>query len=79
MNPMRSALRLAALALAFTAVAAAVDWKALKHQGYVNDFAGVLDALKVQKADLVTHDIGNMVGYSFAAQFPSRVLHPRRL
>src|SRR5258708_3593615 len=26
------------------------------------DIAGVMDALKVQKADLVTHDIGNMVG-----------------
>jgi pimeloyl-ACP methyl ester carboxylesterase len=37
------------------------------------DIAGVLDALKVQKADLVTHDIGDMVGYSFAAQFPTRV------
>jgi pimeloyl-ACP methyl ester carboxylesterase len=37
------------------------------------DIAGVLDALKVAKADLVTHDIGNMVGYSFAAQFPERV------
>jgi len=24
--------------------------------------AGVLDALKIEKADLVTHDIGNMVG-----------------
>ena len=23
-----------------------------------------MDALKVQKADLVTHDIGNMVGYA---------------
>ena len=37
------------------------------------DIAGVLDKLKVQKVDLVTHDIGNMVGYSFAAQFPARV------
>src|SRR5690348_9725315 len=27
------------------------------------DIAGVMDALNVQKADLVTHDIGNMVGY----------------
>ena len=26
-----------------------------------------------QKADLVTHDIGNMVGYAFAAQYPERV------
>jgi pimeloyl-ACP methyl ester carboxylesterase len=37
------------------------------------DIAGVLDALKIDKADLVTHDIGNMVGYAFAAQFPARV------
>jgi pimeloyl-ACP methyl ester carboxylesterase len=42
-----------------------------KTQG--RDIAGVLDALKVDKADLVTHDIGNMVGYAFAAQFPARV------
>ena len=27
----------------------------------------ILDALNVEKADLVTHDIGNMVGYAFAA------------
>jgi pimeloyl-ACP methyl ester carboxylesterase len=37
------------------------------------DVAGVLDALKIDRADLVTHDIGNMVGYAFAAQFPARV------
>jgi len=37
------------------------------------DIAGVMDALKVQKADLVTHDIGNMVGYSLAAQYPARI------
>jgi pimeloyl-ACP methyl ester carboxylesterase len=37
------------------------------------DIAGVLDHFKIDKADLVTHDIGNMVGYAFAAQFPSRV------
>ena len=30
-------------------------------------------ALKVKGADLVTHDIGNMVGYAFAAQYPQRV------
>src|ERR1700754_1235969 len=42
-----------------------------KNQGV--DIAGVLDTLKVQKADLVTHDIGNMVGYSLAAQYPDRV------
>ena len=37
------------------------------------DVAGVLDALKVGKADLVTHDIGNMVGYAFAASYRERV------
>jgi pimeloyl-ACP methyl ester carboxylesterase len=37
------------------------------------DIAGVLDALHVQKADLVTHDIGDMVGYALAAKYPSRI------
>src|SRR5262249_25091386 len=37
------------------------------------DIAGVMDALHVQQADLVTHDIGNMVGYALAAQYPGRV------
>jgi pimeloyl-ACP methyl ester carboxylesterase len=42
-----------------------------KNQGH--DIAGVLDVLKIESADLITHDIGNMVGYAFAAQYPSRV------
>ena len=37
------------------------------------DVAGVLDSLKIETADLVTHDIGIMVGYAFAAQYPNRV------
>ncbi len=37
------------------------------------DIAAVMDALKVDKAALVTHDIGNMVGYALAAQYPDRV------
>jgi len=37
------------------------------------DIAGVLDALKIDKVDLVTHDIGNMVGYAFAAEHLNRV------
>jgi pimeloyl-ACP methyl ester carboxylesterase len=37
------------------------------------DIAQVLDQLKIEKAALVTHDIGNMVGYAFAAQWPERV------
>ena len=37
------------------------------------DVAGILDALKIERAALVTHDIGNMVGYAFAAQYRNRV------
>ncbi len=37
------------------------------------DIVGIMDTLQVQKADLVTHDIGNMVGYALAAQFPARI------
>jgi pimeloyl-ACP methyl ester carboxylesterase len=37
------------------------------------DIIGVLDALKVERAALVTHDIGNMVGYALAVQFSSRI------
>ena len=36
------------------------------------DVAGILDALKVERAALVTHDIGNMVGYAFAARYRDR-------
>ena len=42
-----------------------------KLQGY--DVSGVLDALHVGKVDLVTHDIGNMVGYAFAAEHRDRI------
>jgi pimeloyl-ACP methyl ester carboxylesterase len=35
--------------------------------------AKIMDALKVDKADLITHDIGNMVGYALAAQYPERI------
>jgi pimeloyl-ACP methyl ester carboxylesterase len=37
------------------------------------DIAGILDTLKIEHAALVTHDIGNMVGYAFAAQYRDRV------
>ncbi|MES3083449.1 alpha/beta fold hydrolase [Sphingomonas faeni] len=37
------------------------------------DIVGVLDALKIGRTDLVTHDIGNMVGYAFAARNRDRV------
>ena len=37
------------------------------------DLAGILDKLGVQDVALVTHDIGNMVGYALAALYPARV------
>ena len=37
------------------------------------DIAGVMDALKTDRAALVSHDIGNMVGYALAAQYPARI------
>lgn len=37
------------------------------------DLAAILDRLGIKDAALVTHDIGNMVGYAFAAQYPARV------
>jgi pimeloyl-ACP methyl ester carboxylesterase len=42
-----------------------------KTQG--GDVAGVLDALNIGKVALVTHDIGNMVGFAFAQEHPDRV------
>lgn len=37
------------------------------------DVAAVMDALHVAKAELITHDIGNMVGYALAAGYPGRI------
>ena len=43
-----------------------------KNQGL--DVEGVLNKLNIDSADVVAHDIGNMVAYAFAAQYPDRVL-----
>ena len=37
------------------------------------DIVGVMDTYKIRAAALVTHDIGNMVGYALAAQYPDRI------
>src|ERR1700688_3839077 len=37
------------------------------------DLAGILDKLEIEGVALVTHDIGNMVGYALAALYPARV------
>lgn len=38
------------------------------------ELAGVLDQLSIGRVALVTHDIGNMVGYAFAAQYRQRTM-----
>jgi pimeloyl-ACP methyl ester carboxylesterase len=38
-----------------------------------DDVAGVMTALDVTQADVVAHDIGNMVAFQFAARYPERV------
>jgi pimeloyl-ACP methyl ester carboxylesterase len=37
------------------------------------DIVGVMNALKIERADLVTHDIGDMVGYALVALYPARI------
>jgi pimeloyl-ACP methyl ester carboxylesterase len=37
------------------------------------DMAALLDTLKIAKADVVAHDIGNMVAFAFTVQHPQRV------
>lgn len=37
------------------------------------DIADVLDALKIDRADVVAHDIGNMVAFAMAEKYPDRV------
>jgi pimeloyl-ACP methyl ester carboxylesterase len=38
-----------------------------------DDVVGVLDALNVGRADVVAHDIGNMVAFQFAVRYPERI------
>jgi pimeloyl-ACP methyl ester carboxylesterase/uncharacterized RmlC-like cupin family protein len=50
--------------------ASAADGFTKKNQA--EDIAGVLDTLRIQKADVVGHDIGNMVAFAFAVEHPDR-------
>jgi pimeloyl-ACP methyl ester carboxylesterase/uncharacterized RmlC-like cupin family protein len=50
--------------------AVATDGFTKKNQA--EDVAGVLDALKIRQADVIAHDIGNMVAFAFAAAHPDR-------
>ncbi|WP_425355211.1 alpha/beta fold hydrolase [Ramlibacter agri] len=50
--------------------AVAADGFTKKNQA--QDIAGVMDALGIARADVVGHDIGNMVAFAFAALHPDR-------
>ncbi|MBB6254786.1 alpha/beta fold hydrolase [Nitrospirillum iridis] len=50
--------------------AVATDGYTKKNQA--EDIAGVLDALHVRQADVIGHDIGNMVAFAFAEAHPDR-------
>src|ERR1700745_3866761 len=50
--------------------AGATDGFPQKNQA--EDVAGVMDALNVPEADIVGHDIGNMVAFAFAEAHPDR-------
>jgi pimeloyl-ACP methyl ester carboxylesterase/quercetin dioxygenase-like cupin family protein len=50
----------------------AVETEGFTKANQAEDLAGVLDALKIEEADVVGHDIGNMVAYAFAKGHPDR-------
>lgn len=47
--------------------------KGFTKMNQADDVADVLDALNIPKADVVAHDIGNMVAFAMAEKYPSRV------
>lgn len=51
----------------------AVATNGFTKKNQAEDIAGVLDALGVVRADVVAHDIGNMVAFAFAIAHPDRV------
>ncbi|MFS8115115.1 alpha/beta fold hydrolase [Rhizobium jaguaris] len=50
----------------------AVATEGFTKKNEAEDVAGVLDALHIQQADVVGHDIGNMVAFAFAESHPDR-------
>jgi pimeloyl-ACP methyl ester carboxylesterase/quercetin dioxygenase-like cupin family protein len=47
--------------------------KGFEKANEADDIIGVMDALGIKRADVVAHDIGNMVAYALAARNPDRV------
>jgi pimeloyl-ACP methyl ester carboxylesterase len=48
--------------------------KGFDKRNQAEDVAGIMATLHIEKADVVAHDIGNMVAFAFAAQHPGRVI-----
>ena len=47
--------------------------KGFEKKNQAKDITGLLDTLGIKSADVVAHDIGNMVAFAFAADNPDRV------
>src|SRR5581483_4372086 len=50
----------------------AVASEGFTKKNQAKDIAGLMDVLHVERADVVGHDIGNMVAFAFAAAYPHR-------
>ncbi len=50
----------------------AVAQHGFEKMNQAKDIADVLDSLHVQQADIIGHDIGNMVAFAFAERYPER-------
>ena len=50
----------------------AVADSGFEKKNQAKDIADVLDALQVQRTDIIGHDIGNMVAFAFAERYPER-------
>ena len=50
----------------------AVPAQGFEKANQAKDIADILDALHIPKADIVGHDIGNMVAFAFAERYPER-------
>jgi pimeloyl-ACP methyl ester carboxylesterase len=50
----------------------AVPGDGFEKKNQAADIAGVLNALQITRADIVGHDIGNMVAFAFAERYPER-------
>src|SRR5690242_2963954 len=59
---MKKCLRLAAVAATCASLVWAVDWKALRPQGYVSDYAGVVDSLSRRDLEAYCRQVEQATG-----------------